>query len=395
MERLALGCGEGYVTFFSLENKSFYYIYRGVQAENLTPNWRRGAPLRLFKKLQFLEKSSNEEIRKIRREDFKQVFKQLNQIQKESNTWYSIQLFANKLSLSYLGQNEMTYEVVDCRKYRSIEKLCHAFAIELQKKIRQKGEPQDTIRKYQKTILKKEPGLRSLTRISSQSYHIIFMGLSYKVLSSLAKIFFTKDVVSLGLPYKASYHPRQLDKETPGVKGSLKVRRVMVITNISGGYLRHLNESPNKAWWDDGPQKISWKHVFGNFTKKRIEHLIEEEKIFQTYDLVIYRGHGTIQNGLIQWRLDDHSYEISGDYTSRYIHLSCLTVQNAKDDLLHLPFREAVLPIGFFPDRDDSVFIQNIFKLMIKEKRSFREACRESLWGKQRIPFFLLLVFLK
>ena len=392
--RLALSCDKGYVTFFSLENQNFYHIYRGGTDQGLTPNWRRGVPLLFFKKLQFLGKDSagkvggefsKEKIRKIRREDFKQIFNQLNQIQKESNAWYSIQLVADKLSLSYFGKDEMSYEIVDCCKYHSLEKLCHNFMIELQKKIRQRREPQDTIRKYQKAILKKESEFQRLTKVSSQSYHIAFTGLSYKVLSSIARIFFTRDVVSLGLPHQASTDLYQTDRVKFRPKVSSKIRRAIVITNTAGGYLDHLNQ--NQQWWETGPRGVKWKHISGNFTKKRMAHLIEEEKIFQSYDLVIYRGHGAIKQGFIQWVLDDGFYRVSGHHASRYIHLSCLTVNHAKDDLIRLPFKEAVLPIGFFSDRDDSVFIQNIFRL-IQENRSFREACRESLWRNKEYQFF-------
>ena len=365
----------GYVTFLSLKNLSFYHIYRGGSAKSLTPHWRRGAPLQLFKELKFLKGATTGETRKIRREDFKKVFRHLNQIQKKSDTWCHIQVLSDEMTISHMNQEELNFQRIPLAKRKNLGKMCHDFIKIIQKDTLQGRNPHESIRIYRKKVLQQEPSLERLTRLSPQSYKIVFTGLSYKILSSITKIFFERPVMAIGLPN--AYNGQ--------IKTTPKIRKVVVLTNLAGNYLPHLNQ--RNPWWDSGPRGVVWKHIQGRFTPKRIEQFVEKEKIFQNYDLVIYRGHGRLKDKNISWTLQGGEYSICEQMTSRYIHLSCLNLGSLKDDLTELPFKEAILPLGFFPDRDETTLIKNIFKL-IQANRSFRDACQEALWKNKEDQFF-------
>ncbi len=375
LDHLAYESPKGYITFFSLKNLNFYYIYRGGYKVSLTPNWRRGVPLHLFHELKFLKEVSPCDTRKIRRNDFKKVFNHLNQIQRKSNAWCHIQILSEQLTISHIGQEEVGFEVLFVQNSKVFKELCYEFLELIQKDTLQRRSPQERILSYKKKILKQEPLLERLSTLSSQSHRLIFTGFSYQLLSCIGKIFFKRPVIAMGLANR--FHQQ--------IKISTKIRKVIVLTNLAGGYLSALNIK--HGWWDQGPQKILWKHIQGKFTKNRVNHLIEEEKILFNYDLLIYRGHGCIKNKDIHWQLEDGEYQLNSEIMSRYIHLSCLNISSPKDDLLNLPFKEGILPLGFFPDRDEVLFIKNIFKL-IKNNRNFRDACQEALWQNKEYHFF-------
>ena len=374
-DSLAYEAPPGNITFFSLKNLNFYYIYRGGYKTSLTPNWRRGAPLHLFHELKFLKKVSPGDIRNIRRNDFKKVFNHLNQIQKKSDAWCHIQILSEQLTISHIGREELNFEALPIQNSENFKQLCYEFLQLIQKDTFQRRSPQERILTYKKKILKQEPLLARLTTLSSQSHKLICTGLSYQLLSSIGKIFFKRPVIAMGLANRLHQQ----------IKISSKLRKVIVLTNLAGGYLSALNI--DHVWWDQGPQKIVWKHIQGKFTKNRVNDLIEETKIFFNYDLVIYRGHGYIKNKGIHWQLEDGEYQLNSVMMSRYIHLSCLNISNPEDDLLYLPFKEGILPLGFFPDRDEVLFIKNIFKL-IQNNRNFRDACQEALWQNKEYQFF-------
>ena len=372
---LAYEAPRGYITFFSFKHLNFYYIFRGGYSSNLTPNWRRGAPLHLFQELKFLKGAKPGEIRKIRRADFKKVFNHLNQIQKKSNSWCHVQILPNQLTISHMAQQELSFQISTLQKYNNLQQLCYDFIKFIQKEILRNKSSQKKMTTFIKKIIKQEPSIEKLTQLSSQSHKLIFTGSSYQILSSLAKIFFKKQIIAIGLPSEAHQE----------FKISEKIRKVIVLTNLSGNDLPTLNNS--QEWWDHGPKEVSWKHIQGKFTTQRITQLIEEEKIFQHNDLIIYRGHGYIKNKSIYWRLKDKAYQIHDHIMHRYIHLSCLNLSHSKDDLNSLPFKEGILPLGFFLDRDEALLIKDIFKL-IKSNRSFRDACQEALWKNKEYQFF-------
>ena len=370
-------CRQGYITFFSLKQENFYFIYRRKSLKCLTPNWRRGAPIKSFKKLSFLKKSKNKDIRKIRREDFKQIFKKLEEVQKKGNEWFSIQIISNKITCLNLGQEQFSFETFTIKGYEKLKKLSGGFLKQIQNDILHKRHIHKTIQKYGRLFRGSESDLESFMTTSNKYIKIILTGESYKVLASIMKIFLRKQIVAAGLP--------QVSTETRKTY-SKKIRRVLVLTNCSGESLKYLHQK--KEFWDEGFSNYAWKHIYGNFSKKRILALIEDGRIFEQNDLIIYRGHALIKNKNIHWVLEDGDIALKPDLmAARYIHLSCLHFKSIQDDIESLPFREAVLPLSYFKDRDESLFMHDFFGFL-ERGNSFQDACFKALQKNKESQMF-------
>ena len=327
--------------------------------------------------MSFLKESKANDIRKIRRDDFKRIFKKLEKVQKKGNEWFPIQMISNKITFLSLDQEQFSFDSFTLKEYAKLRDLSGEFLEQVQKDILQERHIHKTIQKYHRLIQESEPDLEKFLTTSSKCMKIILTGESYKVLSSLMKIFLKKLIVAAGLPQTFSDKRRIFSK---------KVRRVLVLTNLSGERLDHLHHE--KEFWDQGLPDYAWKHIRGNFFKKRIRTLIENERILESYDLIIYRGHALIKNKSIHWVLEDGDIALNPDLiVNRYIHLSCLHFQNVQDDIGSLAFKEAVLPLSYFKDKDESQLVKDLF-YFLDHGRSFRDACLETLQRNKESQLF-------
>ena len=347
--------------------------------------------MELLKKLTFFKKSEKDEIREIRREDFKQLFNKLKKIQKEGSDWFSIQVIPGKISLLSLAQEQLNFTMVKSRKYPKLRDMANEFFEQARKDILQKKYIHKTIQRYRSLMQQHETELGNFLKVSNEYGKIVLTGESYKVISFIMKTFLKRSAVAAGLSQTSDLFTKaghihqgrgEKNKTSPFPE---KIRRVLVLTNFSGEKLEYLHE--NKAFWDEGFPRYAWRHVSGIFSQKRMLSLIEDEKIFRNNDLIIYRGHALVRNGSIHWILKDNEISLSPYHISHYIHFSCLHFQKFQDDMSSLPFREAVLPLSYFRDRDESELIRRIFHFL-NNGRSFRDACLEAFQENKESPLF-------
>ncbi len=340
----------GIVTFFSQEHNSFYYIYKSGKGKCVAPSWRRGVALEKLDELSFIKQVPPYENKKIRRSDFKKIFFSLSQIQDHAEKWTQIHVDKENIFVSTIGRGQFNLE-----KYsiNGLKKQMNDLISKMQQDLITHKRVQLGIKRALKRMLKLDPQINNLLKTISETPRSILSGDSFKLMAVLAKIFYLKSSI-IALPNKFNQR-----------KSFSKIRRILVMTNLSGQSLKDLKQQG--GLWDKGISGFAWKHITGEFTRKRIEDMFENEKIQSKYDLFIYRGHGHIKNNSIYWSLKDADFPLASGLFSKYIHLACLNFHNvAEDDLKTFPFEEGILPLGFLPDNDYSELITQLlynFKL--------------------------------
>ena len=354
----------GILTFFSIQNDKFYYVYLSKKVKCLTPYWRRGLSLEDlkksdFKKLKFVRQLKPDSFRQVRREDFKIILSSLYRTQQQRNHWIHLQVSENKIFFANIDQEEFGFEKILINGKKKLKIFANEFINQIQLDVLHHRHINITIRKFREDILKEYPQLGQLSEIHANHFRVIVSGESFKVLILLTRILSIQAKI-LSLPKKIyiSHIPNQ-------------IRRVLVVTNLSGSSLKSLNE--NEFFWDTGVSGYNWKHIAGKFSGERLKKLFLSE---QKHDLLIYRGHSYVKKDGIVWSSDSSVYTIKKMKIPIYIHLACLNFQNIEnEDIRQLPFEEGILPFGFLPDQDYSTMIRFLFDF-IKKGYTFKNACR-------------------
>lgn len=155
-----------------------------------------------------------------------------------------------------------------------------------------------------------------------------------------------------------------------------KIHRVLVLTNLCGKHLPHLEK--NLEFYSKGRQGFIWRHIFGKATFAGYKRELYEKK----YDLVIYRGHARVNLGKIEIPLADGFFPLLGDISQGYIHLACLE-NLEKNELEEIPSKANILPKGYVQDFNDKDFILQ-FLDRYRETFSFEKA---ALWVCKNSPF--------
>lgn len=157
-------------------------------------------------------------------------------------------------------------------------------------------------------------------------------------------------------------------------------RDVLVVTNLHGEKLPHLdNDLP---FWSRGPKGCRFRHVYGNMTQKRVESAVSQN----SWDLIIYRGHGVVVDGLIAWKLADSTWQLPKDLTAFYLHLSCLADAHLLD-LEKLPAKFVLTPLRVLEDFDDTTLVRDLIERIQKSGNLVRSVRQI----QQTYPDFIFL----
>ena len=365
LEQIALDIGSGYASFFVRDCQKIYYIYSCKKGKLISPLWRRGINISDTNLTNTFKNSQNDFIRKIRRSDFKIIFRDLKNKQIQESTSISLHLFQYTLLLISSKNNIKNYQHYTLSKY--------------EKNIN------NTILKYQKKQLRNEEIIfQSLININKYSeieeikntllkrtlpYKLTFIGDSFKVLSFLAlyllpnqKIYYFIIIPSEYLKIKKRY-----------IAQKKSIQKVLIISNLFN--ISNLEFFQN-SFWNNPLYDFLWNHIEGNFSTERVESILKEAL---KYDIVIYRGHSYIKNGNITWLCSNGEYILPNNVFNTYIHLGCLNYINIQDYSIHnIPFNYGVLPISYLIEEDYTPFIYNLF-CCIKNNDTFKEAITKAI----------------
>ena len=152
---------------------------------------------------------------------------QLKKVQKEGSDWFTIQIISGKMSLLSLHQEQLNFKMITLREYLRLRDLTNEFFDQVRKDILQKQYIHKTIRRYRALMQGYETELGNFFRISNEYGKIIITGESYKIISSIMKIFLKRSIVAAGLPQAVGLptepaYTHNKDKISPVFK---KIRR--------------------------------------------------------------------------------------------------------------------------------------------------------------------------
>ncbi|MBV6494736.1 MAG: hypothetical protein LDLANPLL_02773 [Turneriella sp.] len=157
-----------------------------------------------------------------------------------------------------------------------------------------------------------------------------------------------------------------------------EIREVLVLTNIADNNLQALQT--NLPFWSKGIPGFRFRHIFGALTKKRVENILANK----AWDLVIYRGHATVDKASINWRLSDGTWKVIPLGHSLYFHLSCIP-EAEKLRIEKLPSTQLLAPLSPIEDFDDVPLVETFLE-RYKFSNSIRSAVRSI---QDKFPQFL------
>ncbi|AFM13712.1 hypothetical protein [Turneriella parva] len=126
-----------------------------------------------------------------------------------------------------------------------------------------------------------------------------------------------------------------------------EIRDVLVLTNISGSALPMLEHA--LPFWSKGVQGFRFRHVYGQLSQRRVESALE----MREWQLVVYRGHGSVAGGKLCLNLSDGAYAMPQLNTALYVHSACLA-QGENLSLHDLPAQNTLTPLEYLSDFDDA-----------------------------------------
>lgn len=159
----------------------------------------------------------------------------------------------------------------------------------------------------------------------------------------------------------------------------LKLRDVLVLTNIHGAPLAELQT--NLDFWSRGVVGVRFRHVFGQLSLRRIEHLATG----RAWDAIIYRGHASIKDGALHWCLADGAWRVPHLTASVYLHLACIDDSDALA-LAALPAERILMPLRPVIDFDDAELVRIFFERQrmasscVAAARSVQQKFSQFIW---------------
>ncbi len=129
-----------------------------------------------------------------------------------------------------------------------------------------------------------------------------------------------------------------------------EIRNILVMTNISGPALPGLDA--NLSFWSKGMPGYRFRHIYGQLTARRVEAALAGRE----WDSIVYRGHGSVQNGAVVWNLSDGEWQVPKLSCVLYIHSACLAEPGGLD-LTQLPAKNILTPLAYLADFDDAPLV--------------------------------------
>lgn len=189
--------------------------------------------------------------------------------------------------------------------------------------------------------------LRTMLVALRKKYRSVRLTLLGKNLATL------KRIVGFGLGLPVAFYREGMEK--PDAAKPRELREVLVLSNISGPRLSHVEK--HLDFWSRGMAGFRFRHVFGQLSRKRLENAIVQRE----WDCIIYRGHGRARTGGIYLELSDGLWKLPKLSCSLYIHLACLTNFH-KLELEDLPAPRLVTPVNLLPDFEDRRLVEVFFE---------------------------------
>lgn len=157
-------------------------------------------------------------------------------------------------------------------------------------------------------------------------------------------------------------------------------RDILVLTNIAGAELPQLQQ--NLDFWSRGLRGYRFRHVFGQLSPRRCEAALAQ----RNWDMIIYRGHGMVQDQRIAWQLAGGAWPVPEKAAKCYLHLSCLAgAENLGESFL--PADRVITPLKHLEDFHDAEFVQALLG-RLSSSGNFYRAVRSL---QQTRPDFVLI----
>ncbi len=354
---------DGIFIFYVRTEKKFFYLYSARRKRPIPGYpWRRGVPLDKFPGLRFMEKIPPHQYRRIRRNDFLSLLREMKNIQRRSNNTLQVQWSGNEMMIHLeRGKTGKIFHLeLDADVYKKIYDSIFSIYRDHQNEIRAGKFSFPAVleksREIKRLLFNEKPHLVSLMHRLDDFSSIRITSFQYKKIIALRYILFENRTVIHILPKPveffgkfAAYNRR--DFFSP-------IRKVIVITNLNGQYLEHLQSS--LEFWSTGPVGFIWKHVYGRLSADQLKKYLSSH-----YDIIIYRGHAKIINRKIFWPVTQGEMSMDkffySSYVRYYIQLACNEMDD-ENELDAYPFDVGLLPVSYLPDADYSGFIRSLFQ---------------------------------
>lgn len=187
------------------------------------------------------------------------------------------------------------------------------------------------------------------------------------------------EIMALNLDASVVFFAEKLPETSPGRQKPL--RDILIITNLHGAPLPWLGK--NLEFWARGLSGFRFRHLFGKLDPGRIENFLAQ----RPWDMAIYRGHATLQQGRLFWLLQDW-WPVPERIATNYLHLACVE-DAATLALRQLPARTVILPWLLLEDFDDAAFVREF--LVRQQKTASVLAALRAI--QQQFPHFAGIVW--
>ena len=376
-----------FVILYSIQESKFYFFCKSCDYlsktsnssfwKNLTPDWRRGIELKDTSMSSLMRDVQPNEMKRIRKEDFRQLFFLLKNRQKLGIHKILLSLRKETIVLTLMNMNHVQILDFDFF-YKKIINLAFGFYEKINKQIK-KGDFTDKhlfILEKKKIVNKKLIPLYSMLYLLNKSEHIFIASDSFKLIIYFTKVFDIKYRALTLFQNESKYISYEIQNK--------KIKRVLILFNFFNN--KSSNKYPIQEWQNKFPE-IYFECISGSLSKERIKILLSIHGDFKNFDLVIYNGHSIIKNNKIQWLCTDGLFILEANSIHYYIHLSCMEFINKQDDIKNeLPFREGLLPINLLPSQNFSkeitFFLDTLYttKNFFQASVAFRENDLFSYW---------------
>lgn len=345
-EQINLPCS-GFVFFYSFTDKKLDGIYRKASDNFLDQKCECSIEIDLPAAL--MKKSDSSQCIRIRRTDFKKFLNTCREKYKMQEEKGYLRIANGELFLS------------SQRKNRFVSAAFNAYGIEAYlRRIAYENLMQDNVSENNVTenrILKQFPEMKDALVSVKKSETVYLSGSSFRAVAVISSLLNESQVVINTLV-------RQNIRREERTRS---IRKILVISNHSGEDLKGVKESGAAIYFRQ--YAFEMKHISGRIHSSQIRYYMENF----TYDLVVYRGHAEVKSGRIFWMLEDENYSPPVNAFARYIHSACLYSPDGEEELTEFPFREGLLPSGYYRDHSDEEWLKR-FLHSLSEGISFFSA---------------------